>query len=174
MKGGVRGQQDDQKHRPSLGHSAQQFRYKPQSRFSLALCLSVSLFVLSVCFSVPLFSLSLGFSFSLCLFLPLCFLCLYVSSVSVCRLLAFSLGCPAVIKGGHNRTEKELFRVHILCIGRLRLHHATSIPFTFYPTAPARLRGNEEKLHLVIYSKGYASRITVVIVHSRYSWNWSF
>ena len=134
----------------------------------------VSLFVLSVCFPVPLFSLSLGFSFSLCLFPPLCFLCLYVSSVSVCRLLAVSLGCPAVIKGGHNKTEKELFRVHILCIGRLRLHHATSIPFTFYPSAPARLRGKEEKLHLVIYSKGYTSRITVVIVHSRYSWNWSF
>ena len=54
----------------------------PLPRLSLFLCLSF--------FSV---SLSLGFFFSLCLFLPLCFLCLFVSSVSVCRQLAFCLGC---------------------------------------------------------------------------------
>ena len=96
-------------------------------RFPFLLCLSVSLSLCSLCslcLSVSFFSLS----FSASLFsLSLCFLCLCVPRA--CLLF----GLPCCNSGGHTKTENVLFWVHILCIGRLRIHHATSIPFYFLP-----------------------------------------
>ena len=164
----------------------------PPPRLSLFLCLSF--------FSV---SLSLGFSFFLCLFLPLCFLCLVVSPLSVCPFFLFAVsvfslsfcvsvlsvfrcslalflssaslvllslcflcscvlpacllfGLPCRTQGNHNKTENKLFRVHILCIGRLRLHHATPIPFYFI-TLPDYKEEKESSI-LIIFSKDHTSR----------------
>ena len=71
------------------------------SRCFLSLCVSVFPFCCACLFSVLLCFCSLCLSvFSFSFFPPpLWFLCLSVSSVFVCCLLAFCLGCPAVLRG---------------------------------------------------------------------------
>ena len=158
--------------------------------FSFSLCLflpvvfSVSLFPLSLCVrfsfllrlsflcpSVFLFSLSLGvlslfLSSASLVPLSLCFLCLCV--LPACLLP----GLPRLTQGGHNKTENKLFRVHILCIGRLRLHHATSIPFYFLPLPD--YEEEKESSILIIFSKDHTSRWKVVILYRRHTRSWSF
>ena len=138
------------------------------SRFSLPPCLSVSLslsvfFSLSV-FSVSLFPLSLcvRFSFLLCLsflcpsvflfslsfgvlslsFFPpsLWFFCISVSSVPVCCLLAFCLGCPAVLRGTTTKLRISFPGSIYYASGGCGSIMLPPSPFTFYPCPTTKKR----------------------------------
>ena len=143
------------------------------SRCFLSLCVSVfpfccaCLFSVLLCFcSLCLSAFSLFLSFASLVPLSLCFLCLCV--LPACLLP----GLPCLTQGGHNKTENKLFRVHILCIGRLRLHHATSIPF-YFPPLPDYEEEKESSI-LIIFSKDHTSRWKVVILYRRHTKSWSF
>ena len=109
------------------------------SPFSFLLCLSF------LCPSMFLRSLSFGV-LSLSFFPPaLLFLCLSVSSVSVCCLLAFCLGCPAVLRGATTKLRISFSGSIYYASGGCGSIMLPPSPLLY---SPARLQRREGKFYL--------------------------